>query len=146
MNAKHLLLIAMIGLGTALSGCKTGYFDTKEVVTPTDELNQRLLKDVVATIQANFLPARTRFYFPHGKEKLAPALEASLRKYGYAISSDSKSRAKSDIHLAYKFSEIEKGLFVLSVSIGEGFQINRLYSEAKNGEFAPAGPLLMRKG
>ncbi len=146
MNAKHLLLIAMIGLGTALSGCKTGYFDTKEVVTPTDDLNQRLLKDVVATIQANFLPARTRFYFPHGKEKLAPVLEASLRKYGYAISSDSKSRAKSDIHLAYKFSEIEKGLFVLSVSIGEGFQINRLYSEAKNGEFTPAGPLLMRKG
>jgi hypothetical protein len=146
MNAKRLLFVALIGLGTALSGCKTGYFDTKEVVTPTDDLNERLLKDVLASIQANFLPAKTRFYFPHGREKLALALEAQLRKYGYAISSDSKSREKSDIHLAYTFSEIEKGLFVLRVAIGKDFQINRLYSETKDGEFIAAGPLLMRKG
>ncbi|MCX6131516.1 MAG: hypothetical protein NTX25_20950 [Proteobacteria bacterium] len=142
MNAKHFLVIAMLGL----VGCQSGYFDLKEAVTPTDELNQRLLKDVATSIQANFLPAKTRFYFPHRKEKLAEALEASLRKYGYAISSDLKSREKSDIQLAYQFSEVEKGLFVLRVSIGEGLQINRLYSEAKDGEFIAAGPLLMRKG
>jgi hypothetical protein len=146
MNAKTILLTFGLSLVTVLSGCKTGYFDTKEAITPSDELNDRLLKDVLATIQNNFPPAKTRFHFPHGREKLAMALEASLRKYGYAVSSDPKSRDKSDIQLAYKFAEVEKGLFVLSVSAGAGFQVNRLYSESKDGEYVAAGPLLMRKG
>ena len=146
MSAKNLILAFSLSILTSVSGCKTGYFDTKEAVAPSDELNDRLLKDVLVTIQNNFPPAKTRFHFPHGGEKLATALDASLRKYGYAVSSDPKSRDKSDIRLAYKFSEIEKGLFVLSVSIGEGFQVNRLYSEGQDGEFVAAGPLLMRKG
>lgn len=146
MSAKHLGFSVLLGFGSIILGCQSGYFDIREAVTPSDDLNQRLLKDVLTTIQANFLPAKTRFYFPHGREKLAEALEGELRKYGYAISADSKSREKTDIPLAYKFSEFEKGLFILSVAVGEGFQVNRLYSETKDGEYVAAGPLLMRKG
>ncbi len=146
MNAKKLMLTLSLSLVTVLSGCKTGYFDTKEAITPPDDLSDRLLKDVLASIQNNFPPAKTRFHFPHGQEKLAIALEDSLRKYGYAVSSNPKDRDKSDIQLAYKFAAVEKGLVVLSVSVGAGFQVNRLYSENKDGEFTAAGPLLMRKG
>lgn len=127
--------------------CQTGkYFDTKESIKPEDALLERVHKDVVVTIQNNFLPAKTRIYFPHGDEKIATALEDSLRKYGYAISTDQKKgKQKGEVQLAYKFSEIESGLFVLRVVVGEGFQINRLYEQKKDGEFLAAGPLLMRK-
>lgn len=123
-----------------------GYFQTSETLPPSDELSETLLKDIVVTVQNNFLPAKTRFFFPHGGEKLAVALEASLRKYGYALSLDAKHREKNDLQLGYKFSEVEPGVFVLRVVAGEAFQINRLYQETKDGEFVAAGPLLMRRG
>lgn len=127
--------------------CQTpGYFQTAESVPPSDELNETLLKDVVVSVQNNFLPAKTRLYFPHNGEKLAVALEASLRRHGYALSLDSKNREKNDLQFAYKFSEVEPGIFVLRVVIGEGFQINRLYQQTKDGEYLAAGPILMRRG
>lgn len=147
MNARKLSIAVFLGLIPVFSGCQTvGYFDTKEDVTPAEDLHERLLKDVVLTIQNNYAPAKTRFHFPHGKEKLAESLEATLRKYGYGVSSGQKSRENSGIPLAYKFSEIQPGLYVLRVLIGENFQINRLYSMEKDGGYVAAGPLLMRRG
>lgn len=127
--------------------CQTpGYFQTAESVPPSDELNESLLKDVVVSVQNNFLPAKTRLFFPHSGEKLAVSLEASLRKHGYAISLDSTHREKNDLQFAYKLSEVEPGIFVLRVVVGEGFQINRLYQQTKDGEYLAAGPILMRRG
>lgn len=123
-----------------------GYFQTSETLPPSDDLSDALLKDIVVSVQNNFLPAKTRFFFPHGGEKLAVALEASLRKYGYALSLDAKHREKNDLQLGYKFSEVEPGVFVLRVVVGEAFQINRLYQQTKDGEYLAAGPLLMRRG
>lgn len=144
MKIKNTLL-AMFCLFSV--SCQTpGYFQTAESIPPSDELSDALLKDIVVSVQNNFLPAKTRLFFPHGGEKLAVALEASLRKYGYAISLDTKHREKDDLQFAYKFSEVEPGIFVLRVVVGEGFQINRLYQQTKDGESLAAGPILMRRG
>ena len=140
-NTMFLLL-----LGFSVSCQSSGYYQTSESLAPADELNETLLKDIVVTLQNNFLPAKTRFFFPHRGEKLAIALEASLRKYGYALSLDAKHREKNDLQLAYKFSEVEPGIFVLRVVAGEAFQINRLYQQTKAGEYLAAGPLLLRRG
>lgn len=145
MNAKTFPGLCLIV--ALLASCQTGkYFHTSEAITPEHELLERVHKDVVVTIQSNFLPAKTRIYFPHGKEKIATSLEDTLRKYGYAISTDQKKgRQQGEVQLAYKFSEIEPGLFVLRVVLGEGFQVNRFYEQKKDGEFFAAGPLLIRK-
>ncbi len=127
--------------------CQTpSYFQTVESVPPSDELSEALLKDIVVSVQNNFLPAKTRLFFPHSGEKLALSLESSLRQHGYAISHDLKHREENDLQVAYKFSEAEPGIFVLRVVVGEGFQINRLYQRTKDGEFLAAGPILMRRG
>ena len=133
-------------LSICVSCQSPGYFQTSETFPPSDDLNDALLKDIVVTVQNNFLPAKTRFFFPHSGEKLAVALEASLRKYGYALSLDAKHREKNDLQLGYKYSEIEPSVFVLRVVIGEAFQINRLYQQTKEGEYLAAGPILIRKG
>lgn len=144
MIAKLFAILMTLGFMTSCQS--TGYFKTSESAAPSDELNDMLLKDIVVTVQNNFLPAKTRIYFPHGDEKLAVALEASLRKYGYALSVDSKNRQAGDAQLAYKFSEVEPGMYVLRVVVGEGFQVNRIYQQTKDGEYFAAGPLLMRRG
>ena len=144
MKIKNILLSSFV---LFFISCQTpGYFQTAESVPPSDELNETLLKDVIVSVQNNFLPAKTRFFFPHSGEKLAVALESSLRKYGYALSLDAIHREKNDLQFAYKFSEVEPGIFVLRVVVGEGFQINRLYQQTKDGEYLAAGPILMRRG
>lgn len=143
MSAKNLLFIT--ALAFAASCQSGGYFQTSETLAPSDDLKERLLKDTVVTIQNNFLPAKSRLYFPHGQEKIAVALEAELRKRGYAVGVDKLGHKPGDLQLAYKFSENEVGLYVLRVSVGEAFQINRLYKKDEAGEFLEAGPLLIRR-
>lgn len=144
MIAKILMMLTFLAF---LSSCQTpGYFQTKEQVKPSEEFEALLLKDIVVTVKNNFLPAKTRLFFPHDGENLAGALETELRKYGYAVSRDEKSRKEEDVQLGYKLSEIEPKVFVLTVVLGESFQVNRIYQQTPEGEYLAAGPLLMRKG
>lgn len=128
-------------------GCQTGgYFATEEAYVPVDDFADRLAKDIIVSVQNNFPPAKTRLYFPHGKEKLALLLEERFRKYGYGIVSDQKSRQPGDIQIGYKLDSIENSIIMLRVVVGEHFQVNRIYQKDKDGSFIVSGPTLLRKG
>jgi hypothetical protein len=130
---------------TLLTSCVTNnYFETEETIEPADSLVELLSSDVMATMQNNFPPAKTRVFFPHGKERLARALEDGLRKNGYALVTTEKEKKPGDIHFGYKLDSINAETIVLRLVAGEGFQSNRFYMKQEDGSFT-SGPLLIRK-
>lgn len=141
MSAKIVLCTAMI---VGQISCQTGYFETKEVVTPSEDLTSKLLKDVVITLQNNFPPAKTKLFFPHSEEKLALSLETSLRHLGYGLMREAKD--PKAMTLGYKLSPLDNDIFVLNVVVGSQFQLTRLYSKSRDGDYVAAGPMLIRRG
>jgi len=141
------IVIKIVLCSTLIIGqvsCQTGYFETKEAITPTQDLTSKLLKDVVITLQNNFPPAKTKLFFPHEKEKLATSLEDSLRRLGYGLTREEKD--PKALILGYKLSSLDNDLFVLNLVVGPQFQLTRLYSKSRDGDYVAAGPMLIRRG
>lgn len=140
-------------------GCQSsGYFHSQEVIKTEDALQERLIKDIIVSLQHNFPPAKTRFIFNHQGKKLGLALDQALRSLGYGIEEKKAANVKktpqhktsksSSWELAYILSPlnaIEPGLLQLRLVVGENFEMNRLYRK-KDGSYSAAGPLLLRKG
>lgn len=145
MNHKkpvQFILITMIFL-ISLS-CRSGYFETEETVAPSEDLASKVLKDVVITMQNNFPPAKTKLFFRHKNEKMALNLEIHLRRLGYGLVQDLKD--PKSLRLGYKFGELDKDNFILNLVVGDEFQITRLYSRSRDGDYITAGPMMMRRG
>lgn len=144
MDTRRLILAVFAAF--SISCQSGGYYQTVEISPPEAPLSEKIEKDILVTVQNNFPPAKTRIYFPHQDEKLASALEGSLRRLGYGVSREALRREKGDIQLAYKLSQLSDDLFVLRLVVGESFQINRIYERKSDGDFMAAGPLFLRKG
>ena len=129
------------------TGCQTGgYFATQEAIEPTGPLVDLLTKEVLVTLEKNFPPARSRILFAHDKEKLAAALEGALRKGGYALISKDQAAKEGDLRLGYTLDSIDSRTIILRMVVGENFASSRLYAKREDGSYAPAGPLLIRRG
>ena len=149
---SHILLFFWI-----FSCQSPGYFQSQEVIKTEDELQERLIKDIIVSLQHNFPPAKTRFIFQHQGKKLGLALDQALRKLGYGIEEKPADVNKTaqvprlgvvKLKLAYILSPLdshELGLVQLRLVVGEEFEISRLYRK-KDGSYSAAGPLLLRKG
>ena len=139
--------IRNLAFALMLTGCQTSsYFATREVIEPTAPLVDLLAKEALVTLEKNFPPAKSRILFVHDKEKLAIALEEVLRKSGYALISKDQAPQDGDIRLGYTLDSLAPKTVILRLVAGENFEWGRLYTQREDGSYAPAGPLLIRRG
>ena len=137
-----LLLLAMLGACQTMSG--PGLIRSEVTAELTPESANAIAGDMVGRLAEQVGPGTTTIELRGNDALFGPALEASLRGWGYAVVTDQATEGTAVTPLAYSIDPFEGGVLVRLSTMQ--VELTRMYTLSATGA-TPASPLsVMQRG
>ena len=150
MLARATVAVVVATLGSGCAGLGLDGFGTSGVVAstaPTEMTGSAasaIAGDLVPRLAEQLGQGKATIVLKPDSSVFGSALEASLRTWGFAVTTDPDAKDQNAIHLAYVLAPID-GQILARLTTGS-LEIGRIYATTGNGA-TPASPIsVMQRG